>query len=82
MRWLAACPMTEVMAEMYGKASGSSRGRGGSMHVFSAAHRFYGGNAIVGRRAAARSRSGACRQDAGAESRDLLLLRRGRRGRG
>ena len=27
-------PATEVMAEMYGKASGSSRGRGGSMHVF------------------------------------------------
>jgi pyruvate dehydrogenase E1 component alpha subunit len=41
-------PMGEVMAEMYGKASGSSRGRGGSMHIFSAAHRFYGGNAIVG----------------------------------
>ncbi|NKK70994.1 pyruvate dehydrogenase (acetyl-transferring) E1 component subunit alpha [Rhizobium leguminosarum bv. viciae] len=40
--------MTEVMAEMYGKASGSSHGRGGSMHIFSAAHRFYGGNAIVG----------------------------------
>jgi pyruvate dehydrogenase E1 component subunit alpha len=36
------------MAEMYGKATGSSRGRGGSMHVFDAAHRFYGGNAIVG----------------------------------
>ena len=40
-------PVTEVMAEMYGKASGSSRGRGGSMHVFDAKHRFYGGNAIV-----------------------------------
>ena len=40
-------PMTALMAEMYGKASGSSRGRGGSMHVFSAEHRFYGGNAIV-----------------------------------
>jgi pyruvate dehydrogenase E1 component alpha subunit len=40
-------PITEVMAEMYGKASGSSRGRGGSMHVFDAKHRFYGGNAIV-----------------------------------
>lgn len=37
-----------VMAEMYGKASGSSRGRGGSMHIFDAGHRFYGGNAIVG----------------------------------
>jgi TPP-dependent pyruvate/acetoin dehydrogenase alpha subunit len=39
--------MTEIMAEMYGKVAGSSRGRGGSMHIFSAAHRFYGGNAIV-----------------------------------
>ncbi len=37
-----------VMAEMYGKVEGCSRGRGGSMHIFSAAHRFYGGNAIVG----------------------------------
>ncbi len=41
-------PAGEVMAEMYGKASGSSRGRGGSMHIFDAKHRFYGGNAIVG----------------------------------
>lgn len=41
-------PAREIMAEMYGKASGCSRGRGGSMHLFSAAHRFYGGYAIVG----------------------------------
>jgi len=41
-------PPGEVMAEMYGKASGSSRGRGGSMHIFDKKHRFYGGNAIVG----------------------------------
>jgi pyruvate dehydrogenase E1 component alpha subunit len=40
-------PSTAVMAEMYGKASGSSRGRGGSMHLFDAKARFYGGNAIV-----------------------------------
>lgn len=40
-------PMNEVMAEMFGKAAGSSRGRGGSMHIFSARHRFFGGNAIV-----------------------------------
>jgi TPP-dependent pyruvate/acetoin dehydrogenase alpha subunit len=33
---------------MYGKQEGCSRGRGGSMHVFDAATRFYGGNAIVG----------------------------------
>jgi TPP-dependent pyruvate/acetoin dehydrogenase alpha subunit len=39
--------MNRLMAEMYGKASGTSGGRGGSMHVFDAATRFYGGNAIV-----------------------------------
>jgi pyruvate dehydrogenase E1 component alpha subunit len=37
-----------VMAEMYGKVEGCSRGRGGSMHLFDAATRFCGGNAIVG----------------------------------
>ena len=37
-----------LMAEMYGKLEGCCRGRGGSMHVFDRATRFYGGNAIVG----------------------------------
>jgi pyruvate dehydrogenase E1 component alpha subunit len=41
-------PANAVMAEMFGKQEGCSRGRGGSMHVFDAATRFYGGNAIVG----------------------------------
>jgi pyruvate dehydrogenase E1 component alpha subunit len=41
-------PPGEIMAEMFGKSGGSSRGRGGSMHIFDAEHRFYGGNAIVG----------------------------------
>jgi pyruvate dehydrogenase E1 component alpha subunit len=40
-------PATAVMAEMYGKQEGCSRGRGGSMHLFDVSHRFYGGNAIV-----------------------------------
>jgi len=37
-----------VMAEMYGRKSGCAHGRGGSMHLFSAEKRFYGGFAIVG----------------------------------
>lgn len=36
-----------IMAEMYGKIEGCSGGRGGSMHLFDAATRFYGGSAIV-----------------------------------
>lgn len=36
-----------IMAEMFGKLQGCSRGRGGSMHLFDAKTRFYGGNAIV-----------------------------------
>jgi len=41
-------PATAILAEMYGKLEGCCRGRGGSMHLFDASRRFYGGNAIVG----------------------------------
>ena len=41
-------PMRPLMAEMLGKVEGCCRGRGGSMHLFSREHRFFGGNAIVG----------------------------------
>jgi pyruvate dehydrogenase E1 component alpha subunit len=41
-------PAEVLMAEMYGRVEGCSRGRGGSMHLFDASRRFYGGNAIVG----------------------------------
>ncbi|ANZ13776.1 pyruvate dehydrogenase E1 component subunit alpha [Streptomyces noursei ATCC 11455] len=40
-------PAEAIMAEMYGRATGCSGGRGGSMHLFDAGRRFYGGNAIV-----------------------------------
>ena len=45
---LRGVSMDAIMAEMYGKREGCSRGRGGSMHLFDAATRFFGGNAIVG----------------------------------
>ena len=37
-----------IMAEMFGKQEGCSRGRGGSMHLFDKVLRFFGGNAVVG----------------------------------
>jgi pyruvate dehydrogenase E1 component alpha subunit len=45
---LRGVAMNAIMAEMYGRQEGCSRGRGGSMHLFDRATRFFGGNAIVG----------------------------------
>lgn len=45
---VAGCPPREVMAELYGKATGSSKGFGGSMHIFDVDHHFMGGHGIVG----------------------------------
>jgi pyruvate dehydrogenase E1 component alpha subunit len=43
----AGVPAREVMAELFGKATGCSKGRGGSMHMFSAEHNLLGGYAFV-----------------------------------
>ncbi len=44
----SGAPAREVMAELYGKETGSSRGRGGSMHIFDPKAKFMGGYALVG----------------------------------
>ena len=43
----AGVPAKEVMAELFGKATGCSKGRGGSMHMFSSEHGLLGGYAFV-----------------------------------
>ena len=45
---LCGIPPKEVMAELTGRAEGIARGKGGSMHMFSVEHKFYGGHGIVG----------------------------------
>ena len=44
----AGVPAREVMAELFGKVTGCSKGRGGSMHLFSAKHNLLGGYAFIG----------------------------------
>jgi pyruvate dehydrogenase E1 component alpha subunit len=44
----AGVPARQVMAELFGKETGCSKGRGGSMHMFSAEHNLLGGFAFIG----------------------------------
>lgn len=46
--YLRGIPMREILAELMAKETGCSRGKGGSMHMFSAERRFLGGHGIVG----------------------------------
>lgn len=46
--YLRGIPMRQIMAELMGKETGCSRGKGGSMHMFSKEKRFLGGHGIVG----------------------------------
>ena len=75
-------PARAVMAEMFGKAAGCSRGRGGSMHLFDAARNFYGGNAIVAGGLPLAVGLALADKHGRPLARRGLLLRRGRDGRG
>lgn len=72
----AGVPAREVMAELFGKATGCSKGRGGSMHLFSAEHRLLGGYAFVAEgipvAMGAAFRSKYCREVMGDENADQV----------
>src|SRR6201994_2959625 len=57
-----------VMAELTGRSTGLSRGKGGSMHMFSTEKKFYGGRGIVGAQGPLGTGLGLAHQDCGQEN--------------
>jgi pyruvate dehydrogenase E1 component alpha subunit len=51
-----------IMAELYGKETGVSKGKGGSMHIFDKEHNFFGGHGIVGAQIPLGAGIGFCRK--------------------
>ncbi len=68
-----------VMAELFGRATGYCKGKGGSMHIFDIEHYFYGGYGIVGGQIPLAAGMAFASQVPGRGPGDGLLLRRGRR---
>jgi pyruvate dehydrogenase E1 component alpha subunit len=58
-----------LMAELYGKITGCSKGKGGSMHYFDPSRNYWGGHGIVGGQIPARRGSRLCDQVQGPEGR-------------
>ena len=67
-----------IMAELFGKATGCSKGKGGSMHMFDKSLGFLGGHAIVGGQIRTRNRNSFRHEVSGHRSSDALFLRRSR----
>ncbi len=78
MRWRAARRANACMAELFGKATGCSRGLGGSMHYFDKANHMYGGHAIVGAHIPLATGMAFASKYRERRSRHALLLRRRR----
>ena len=73
-RWRAGQRADACMAELFGKATGCSRGLGGSMHFFDSENHMYGGHAIVGAHVPLAAGMAFASKYRERRSRDALLL--------